>query len=108
MSETTMSKSATAVRVFVGAVLLGIFAASQFMELKSPPVHPWHVVVFSIGMTFAAVLAIGRPAVLIVQRVSIAVLPYVPMIGGRRASDPPVVPITATKKKRSPKKHDVG
>ncbi len=78
-----------AIRIAFGLIICAFFGYSQYVELRTPPPHAFHIAVFSLGFLVGAAVAVPR-LVVIIGKVSGIVGPYIP--GGRRAYDPPAPP----------------
>lgn len=85
-----MSKAVDkAIRITFGLLICSFFGYSQFVELRTPPIHPFHIALFSLGFLIGAAVAVPR-LVIIAGKFGGIVGPYVP--GGRRGYDPPARP----------------
>ena len=77
------------IRVTVGLIICAFFGYSQYVELRTPPMHAAHIAIFSLGFLVGAAVVVPR-LVVIVGKFGGIVGPYIP--GGRRSYDPPVPP----------------
>lgn len=78
------------VQVLVGAVLLFAGIGGAFYQIEHPPVvKPALYAFLGLGVLGALLLPSIFP---IVQQIVVFVVPYIPLIGGRRQGDPPSPP----------------
>lgn len=75
--------------LFVGLGLAASGGFFEFLEMKSPPTHTGHIIAFGIWTLFGVAVALPKQVFPIVQQIFVIAGPYIPVIGGRRASDPP-------------------
>lgn len=76
----------------IGLALFAFGAWFDYLEMKSPPVHTSHIVLFA-AIAFIGALSIRPdPIITVIKQLVVIAAPYVPMIGGRRANDPPAPP----------------
>ncbi len=75
-----------------GLIGLALFAGGGwflFLEMKSPPTHTTHIVLFS-SIAFIGALSIRPdPILMVIKQLVVIAGPYIPVIGGRRSGDPP-------------------
>lgn len=73
----------------VGLVLMLFGTYFLWAEMKNPPVHNAHVFLFAGVAVLGALVIRPDPIFAVIKQVFIIAGPYIPMIGGRRAGDPP-------------------
>lgn len=79
--------------LIVGLVFSAACGFFLFLEMKEPgPPHTIHIALFLGGMLIGVLIALPKQVFPIIQKIIVIVSPYVPVIGGRRAGDPPCDP----------------
>jgi hypothetical protein len=80
------------VNVLVGLALFAFGAFFLFLEVRTPPMHSGHVYLFAGIAILGALVIRPDPIFFALKQVVVIVGPYIPVIGGRRAGDPPAPP----------------
>lgn len=80
------------VNVLVGLALFAFGWFFLWMEQRTPPVHSGHVYLFAGIAILGALVIRPDPIFAVIKQAVIIVGPYIPIIGGRRAGDPPADP----------------
>lgn len=81
--------------VLTGLIGFALFLGGGYflyLEMSSPPAHNAHVFTFAGIALFGALIIRPDPIFAVVKQVFVIVGPYIPVIGGRRAGDPPATP----------------
>jgi len=73
----------------VGLSLFAFGGWFDYLEMKSPPTHTWHIAIFTAIAFLGALVIRPDPIFAVIRQVVVIVGPYLPMPGGRRAGDPP-------------------
>jgi len=79
----------TILTAIVGLSLFAFGAWFDYLEMKTPPAHTTHIVLFTAIAFVGALVIRPDPIFAVIKQVIIIAGPYIPMIGGRRAGDPP-------------------
>lgn len=73
----------------VGIVLMLFGTYFLWEEMKTPPAHNAHVFLFAGIAVIGALVIRPDPIFAVIRQVFVIAGPYLPVIGGRRAGDPP-------------------
>ncbi len=77
----------------IGGLIAGFFGWCLYYEMRTPPTHTTHIAIFTAGVFTGLLVAFGRWFLFpVISQTLVIVAPYLPMIGGRRAGDPPAPP----------------
>ena len=79
----------TIANALVGLALFAFGAFFLYREMTTPPTHNGHVYLFAGIAILGALVVRPDPIVTGLKQVIVIVGPYIPVIGGRRAGDPP-------------------
>ena len=78
--------------LLTGLIGLALFLGGGYflyLEMIAPPAHNAHVFTFAGIAVLGALIIRPDPIFAVVKQVFVIVGPYIPVIGGRRAGDPP-------------------
>lgn len=75
--------------LIIGLALLLGGGFFLYLEMQSPPTHNAHVFTFAGIALLGALIIRPDPIFAVVKQVVVIVTPFIPVIGGRRAGDPP-------------------
>lgn len=76
--------------MLVGLALVAVGVGVLVKELQVPPVHSAHVYIASGLIFFGALLIVPSVVTGSIRDIIVYVGPYIPVLGGRRAGDPPI------------------
>jgi hypothetical protein len=77
------------IAALVGCGIAGVGVMLLVTELRTPPGHATHIYIAAGMMFFGALLIVPSAVTSGLRSVIVIVGPYIPVIGGRRAGDPP-------------------
>lgn len=73
----------------IGLILLAFGGYFLYQEMQHPPTHTAHVFLFAGIAILGALVIRPDPLFAVIRQVFVLAGPYIPVIGGRRAGDPP-------------------
>lgn len=87
---TVLNNFRAIVGMLVGLALVAVGVGVLVKELQVPPVHTAHVYISTGLIFFGALLVVPSVVTGSIRDIIVYVGPYIPVLGGRRAGDPPV------------------
>lgn len=79
----------TAINAIVGLALFAFGAWFLNTEMSTPPTHTMHIMFFGGCAVIGLLVIRPDPIFAVVVKIVKIAGPYIPVIGGRRAGDPP-------------------
>lgn len=93
-TEVKVISTATLVLCLVVGLAFATFCCYLlFLDVREPgELHTTHIALCLGGAVFGILFALPKQSVPLVQKIFVIFGPYIPVIGGRRAGDPPAPP----------------